>query len=99
MSAETDPKRPKTTPNLAGKDYLTQDEAAAYACVSVSQFRAQAALHGIRSFRWMGKIVYRRGDIARAMEQEYARQWPPSTAAARRITSNGRRAAASTDAA
>jgi len=86
-------------PTLAGKDYFTQAEAAAYACVSLSQFRARADEYGIRPVLWMGKLVYRRGDIARAIEQEYARQWQPSTVAARRTTSSGRRTGASPGAA
>ena len=41
-------------PTLAGKDYFTQAEAAAYACVSLSQFRARADEYGIRPVLWMG---------------------------------------------
>jgi hypothetical protein len=76
---------------LSGKDFFTVEEAAAYACVSPAQFRAKAIEYGIRSFRFMGRVVYRRADIARAMEQEFARQWPPSTRAAARGISSGPR--------
>jgi hypothetical protein len=55
--------------NIAGKDFLTIEEAAHYACVSLSQFRDKAREHGLRSFRWMGKTVYRKDDIRRAMER------------------------------
>lgn len=55
--------------NLAGKDFFTRDEAAFYACVSLSQFEEHAPLHGILAFRFMGKKVYRRSDIQNAMER------------------------------
>lgn len=55
--------------NIAGKDFLTIEEAAHYACVSSSQFRDKAREHGLRPFRWMGKTVYRKDDIRRAMER------------------------------
>ena len=61
-----------TTPrlfDLAGKDYLNEQEAAHYACVSYSQFRQHAAAHGLCAFRWMGRKVFRKADIQRAMEK------------------------------
>ena len=54
--------------NLAGKDYFTEREAAAYACVSPSQFRAKAKDYGIHPVRFMGKKVYRKADIQAAIE-------------------------------
>lgn len=54
--------------DIAGKDFLDEQEAAHYACVSYSQFRAQAERYGLRAFRWMGKKVYRKVDLQRAME-------------------------------
>jgi len=59
--------------HLCGKDYFTVEEAAAYACVSPSQFRAKAPALGLAPFQFMGKLVYRRADIQRAMEQARSR--------------------------
>jgi hypothetical protein len=60
--------------NLLGKDYLTEEEAAFYACVSPSQFRAKAAVYGILPLRgWMGRTVYRKADIQDAIEKEWRR--------------------------
>lgn len=58
---------------LAGKDYFTENEAAFYACVSESQFRAKRAEYGLLGFWWMGKRVYRKVDIAQAMEDQFQR--------------------------
>ncbi len=55
--------------NLSGKDYFTIDEAAHYACVSNSQFRAKAAEYGLHAFPWMGRRLYRKVDIQAAMER------------------------------
>lgn len=55
--------------NLAGKDYFTEVEAAHYACVSFSQFRRHAADHAILPITFMGKKVYRREDIQKAIEK------------------------------
>ena len=55
--------------DLSGKDFLTEREAAHYACVSYSHFREHAAENGIRAFQWMGRKVYRKADIQRAMER------------------------------
>ena len=75
--------------NILGKDYLTIDEAAFYACVSRSQFCEHAARFGLHPIDWMGKKVYRKTDIQRAIE----RQWQSSAfgktgKASRRITSS-----------
>jgi len=51
---------------LPGKDYFTVAEAAAYCCVSVSQFRGRAPGLGLRPFTFMGRMVYRRVDLQRA---------------------------------
>lgn len=66
--------RPGRHLDLAGRDYLDLPHAAAYAQVSESQFRAKALEYGLISFWWMGKKVWRKGDIQRAMEREFARQ-------------------------
>ena len=59
--------------DLRGKDYLTANEAAHYACVSLSQFQRKAGEYGLAPFRWMGKLVYRKADIQAAMENEWRR--------------------------
>jgi hypothetical protein len=59
--------------DLRGLDYLTQEQAARYACVSPSQFRKLAGTHGIHPTRWMGKVVYRKTDIQRAIEHAWQR--------------------------
>jgi hypothetical protein len=60
--------------NLLGKDYLNEEEAAHYACVSPSQFRAKAAEYGIMPLRrWMGRTVYRKADIQAAIEKAWRR--------------------------
>lgn len=56
--------------DLAGKDYFTAQEAASYCCVSFSQFRAKSVEMGILPFKFMGKLVYRRSDLQRAIESE-----------------------------
>jgi hypothetical protein len=59
--------------NLAGKDYFTVREAAAYAGVSYSQWRERIQ----REFppaEFCGKLIYRRADVQRFIEQNT--QWP-----------------------
>jgi len=46
--------------DLSGKDYFSRKEAAHYCCVSESQFERQADMYGMRPFRFMGKLVYRK---------------------------------------
>lgn len=60
--------------NLLGKDYLTEEEAAHYCCVSFSQFRKRVAEYGIVPGTFMGKKVYRRDDLKKAIEKS----WQPS---------------------
>lgn len=59
--------------DLRGLDYLTERQAARYACVSVSQFRGRAEEYGIIALRFMGRKVYRKVDIRRAIENEWQR--------------------------
>jgi hypothetical protein len=80
-------------PHIVGKDYLTRQEAAWYACISPRQFDQMRRLHGIAGIPWAGKVVYRKTDIQRAIEQ--AAQWQPSPGAATAGSSNGARAAGS----
>jgi hypothetical protein len=77
-----------TTPDLdlRGKDYLTEREAAHYAGVSVSQLRAHRAAYGIMPGRFMGKLLYRRVDLQRAIENA----WQPSARAGATGASTGR---------
>ena len=59
--------------SLEGKDYLTAKEAAVYCCVSFSQFRAKSKELNVIPFKFMGKLVYRKSDLQRAIENEA--QW------------------------
>lgn len=61
--------------NLA-KEYFNVDEAAEFCCVSNSQFRAKARDVGLTGGKLWGRIVYRRADLLRLIEQEI--QWPQS---------------------
>ncbi|OOZ75332.1 hypothetical protein BOW50_12190 [Solemya velum gill symbiont] len=54
--------------SVLGRDYLKAEEAAVYACVSSSQFRAKAKEYGIYPIQFMGKKVYRKVDIQAAIE-------------------------------
>ena len=63
--------KPAKVLNLAGKDYFTEAEAAAYACVCPSQFRRRAKEEGIFPRTFMGKVVYRKADIQRAIEAHW----------------------------
>lgn len=53
------------------KPYLSREEAAVFCCVSLSQFDDCRGTHGLVPFKFMGKLVYRREDLARAMEAEW----------------------------
>lgn len=57
--------------NILGKDYLTETEAAHYACLSLSAFREKSKEYGILPIRVLGtrKKAYRKADIQRAIEQ------------------------------
>lgn len=57
--------------DLRGLDYLTQKQAARYAGVSLSQFKAKAAEYRILPQRFMGKMLYRKTDIQRAIENQW----------------------------
>ena len=56
-------------------DYFNRKQAAAYCCVSLSQFLKHQYTYGIRPFTFMGKVVYRKEDLRRAMEREANKQW------------------------
>lgn len=55
--------------SLEGKDFLTHKEAAEYACVSLRHWHTIHKIYGIKPIPWAGKIVFRKTDIARAIEQ------------------------------
>lgn len=57
---------------LNGKDYLRESEAAEYCCVSHSQFKAQYSHYGLTPIYFMGRKVFRRTDLQRAIEREAA---------------------------
>jgi hypothetical protein len=57
--------------NLLGKDYFTEQEAAHYCCVSLSQFRKRMTEFSIVPGVFMGKKVYRRADLSKAMERSW----------------------------
>jgi len=53
--------------NIAGKDWLTVDEAAHYCGVSRSQFAACAPDYGLVARRFMGKKLYERSALHEAI--------------------------------
>lgn len=55
-------------PESETPEYMTQKEAASYCCVSVRQFRKIAPTVGLLPFMFGGKLVYRREDLKKAME-------------------------------
>jgi len=59
--------------NLSGKDWLTVDEAAHYCGVSRSQFDARATEYGIEPRNFMGKKLYEKAGLHRAIYD--ARPW------------------------
>jgi hypothetical protein len=59
--------------NLAGKDYFTVREAAEYACISLSQWRARVQ-PAFPPGLFFGKLIYRRTDVQRFVETQA--RWP-----------------------
>ena len=55
---------------ISGKEWLTTDEAAHYACVSSAQWRAHREEHGIFPTMFMGKMLFRKQDIDLAIESK-----------------------------
>lgn len=53
--------------DLAGKDWLTEPEAALYCCVSMSQFRTHASDYGLTPKSFMGKKLYEKAALYRAI--------------------------------
>lgn len=55
--------------NLAGKDWLTEIEAAHYCGVSVRQFQAHNAELGLEPRRFMGRKLYLKSDLYSIIEK------------------------------
>lgn len=55
---------------LSGKEWFTTDEAAHYAGVSSAQWRAHREEYGIMPVRFMGKMLFRKQDIDKAIESQ-----------------------------
>lgn len=80
---------------LEGKDWFTEQEAAAYCGVALSTFREGYRELGIRPRRTFGRKLYSRADLYEAIAS--SPEWQPSTHAAPPGTSHGRRVASTTD--
>lgn len=63
--------------NLLGKDWLDAAEAAHYCCVSEDHFRRHAASYGLYPRNFMGKQVYEKAELYRAIYQ--SQQWQKSS--------------------
>jgi len=57
--------------DLRGLDYLTEKQAARYCGVSYSQFREHASACGIFPGKFMGKKLFRKTDLQRAVEHAW----------------------------
>ena len=60
----------KTEFNLLGKDYLTEKEAAHYCGVCLRQFQIKRKHEGIMCIKFMGKKLFRKQDLVRAIEKK-----------------------------
>ena len=59
--------------NIIGKDYLTETEAAFYACMSLSHWKKKSKELNLSSFEFLGKKLYRKADIVREIESAWQR--------------------------
>lgn len=59
--------------DLSGKDWLTAEEAAYYCGVSISQFNTKAAGYSLAPRNFMGKKLYEKAALYRAIHE--ASQW------------------------
>jgi len=66
--------------HLSGKDWFTEQEAATYCGLSLSQFRSEYRHHNIHPRRFGGKKLYSRADLYAAIAA--APEWQPSTSVA-----------------
>ncbi len=55
--------------SFEGKDFLTRHEAAQYACVSIRHWDNIRNIYGIQPIVWAGKLIFRKADIARAIDE------------------------------
>lgn len=62
---------------IAVKDFLTEDEAAAYCGVSPSAFQRGASSEGIRARRFLWRKLYAKSELFNALDR--APQWLQST--------------------
>lgn len=69
-------KEPRAQRLLSELDYLTTSEAAEYCRVSESQFRECAPAMGIRPFKMMGKVLYRKADLKSLLENAWQQSSP-----------------------
>jgi len=69
MTPDPSKQRPVRAADLAGKDWLTEPEAALYCCVSVSQFKKHAADYGLLPRNFMGKKLYEKAALYRAIAE------------------------------
>src|SRR4249919_4067627 len=76
---------------LEGKDWFTENEAAAYCGVVLSTFRAGYRALGLQPKRVLGKKLYSRASLYAAIDA--CPEWQPSTHAANPGTSVGRKVA------
>lgn len=53
--------------NLAGKDWLTEPEAAFYCGVSITQFKKHAPSYGLAPRNFMGKKLYEKAELFAAI--------------------------------
>lgn len=67
--------------DLSGKDWLTADEAAHYCGVSVSQFNARAHEYDLDPRKFMGKKLYAKAALYRAIYGAKAWSRPSVTSA------------------
>jgi len=50
-------------------EYLSMREAAKFCCVSYDHFRRERASHGIAAIYFMGKRLFRKSDLIKAIER------------------------------
>ncbi|WP_447906907.1 hypothetical protein [Stenotrophomonas geniculata] len=67
--------------DLSGKDWLTVDEAACYCGVSASQFNARAHEYELKSRNFMGKKLYEKAALYKAIYGAKAWRCPSATSA------------------
>lgn len=68
--------------SLAGKDWLTEPEAAFYCGVSVTQFKKHAPSYGLAPRNFMGKKLYEKAELFAAISNspQVGRSPPPGFA-------------------